>query len=86
MSCLIALLDVLHIKFSSPSQSRCACAHIMFNIMTLNIWLTCDLCCLQMDHASSLAVCYAPVQCHVSAVHSFNDWHSLHCYAAADTK
>jgi hypothetical protein len=33
-----------------------------------------------MDHASSLAVCYAPMKCHASAVHSFGICHSLHYY------
>ncbi len=79
MSVLAALLNLLHKGFSSPSQSRCACA-CAYDVqhMKSNTWLTCDLCCLQMDHALSLAVRYAPMQYHVSAVHSFRNRHSMY--------
>lgn len=59
-----------------PKQ-MCMCAYDVQH-MKSNTWLTSDLCCLQMVHALSLAVRYAPMQYHVSAVHSFGNRHSMY--------
>lgn len=75
MFALVDQFDVLHMKHSKLD------VHVRMKFLDIkpNVWLTCHIRCLQMDHASSLAVCYAPMQCQVSDVHSFKNRHSLRC-------